>query len=497
MTIERCARASFLLATNARNSAIAEKHELAQSDRSNDIGEDRRVVSVTNPHEIKLEGDTLSLLDQSDENMARVGEMRPFSHEVEKKIRDQFIPDRVTATLNIEGITATRRQTIAMMDALALQQNIAKEEQEIANTLRADDFVYELATSSSPISTQVVREINRILLDLIGQHDGNFRSIPVEISGASFLPPSYHDVPGLVQQVTDALKDGEGVHPIVLASWLHHQIAMIHPFADGNGRTARLLQDFVLMAHGYFPIGVPSSQRDRYYGALQNADAGKWDELVGLTAQNQLGTLARIEAIAKEGEQRTVWIRRLAKVASERKSGTLFKQYSVWKYRMENIRDAFCQASAELDQSSDTIGAAERAHEVIDFEDFKTLVNTGRRSGFTWLFSFLFFLDGEPFYKIIAFVGRHRRDAADFSSDLKDVVTLQFTGQPAKSDEKPDFGHFSDEHIRLREIFYHEDTLHVSYAEKDNLVFHGDKTIEEIIQDLFEDVFLKKGGLSG
>lgn len=455
------------------------------------------ILEVVNPQRIKLEGDTLALLEQSNENLERVGKLRPFSEEIDRKIREYFLPDRVTATLNIEGITATRRQTIAMMDALALQQNIAKEEQEIANTLKADDFVYEMATSNSRISPQIVREINRLLLFEIAQHDGSFRAIPVEISGAAFLPPSYHDVPGLVEKVCEMSWKADSIHPLTRASWLHHQIAVIHPFVDGNGRTARLVQDYLLLQHGFFPIGVPSSQRDRYYGALQNADEGKWDELVKLTAQTQLGTLARIEAIAKESVERTAWIQRLAEVASERKSGTLFKQYSVWKYRMENIRDAFCQASAELDNSSDTIGAAERGYDVIDFEDFKTFVNTGRRSGFTWLFSFLFFLDGEPFYKMIGFVSRHRRDAADFSNDLKDLVTLQFTGLSARSEEKPDFGNFSDSEIRLREIFYHNEVLHASYMEGDELKFYDNKSVETIIQDLFEDVFLKKGGLSG
>lgn len=455
------------------------------------------MVQIVNPQDIALEGDTLALLEQCDENIERVRKLRPFSEEVNKKIRDSFLPDRVTATLNIEGITATRRQTIAMMDALALQQNVAKEEQEIANTLLADDFVYEMATSDTTISPQIVREINRILLNDIGQHDGSFRAIPVEISGANFLPPLHSDVPDLVTEVTGFLPQADSSHPIFLASWFHHQIAMIHPFVDGNGRTARLLQDYVLLQSGFFPIGVPSSQRDRYYGALQNADTGKWDELVKLTAQTQLGTLARIEAIAQESERRTEWIRRLSEVASERKSGTLFKQYSVWKYRMENIRDAFCQASSELDKTSDTIGASERGHDVIDFDDFKTLMNTGRRSGFTWLFSFLFFMDGEPFYKLIAFVSRHKRDPSDFATDLKDIVTLQFTGLSAKSEDKPDFSQFADEHVRLREIFYHNDKLHVSYCKKDVLTFYDDKSIEAIIQDLFEDIFLKKGGLSG
>lgn len=455
-------------------------------------------MDLQSPKDIEVSGDVLTLLAQADENLERVNELRPFREDVDAKIRSAFLPDRVTATLNIEGIAATRRQTLAIMDSLVVSQQVAKEDQEIANALRADEFVYNTYEGGADFDLRFIREINRLVLQDVGKSPGEFRSEEIAIAGAKFTPPGPLDVKPLISEFVQRYNE-ESIyqHPIIQAAWAHHQIAYIHPFMDGNGRTARLIQDFVLLCRGMFPIGVPSSQRDTYYNALQQADVEKWDDLVSLLVQNELRTLTKIEGIAKETAERVKWITRLASIANERKTGALYKQYVVWKNRVEQIRDAFCRASFELDESTHTVGASEKWFETIDFEEWKQLTNSGRRPGFTWCFSILFFLDGEPFYKLIAFFARHRIDPGDFSTDLRELVSLQFTGLPARSFERPDFGNFSDPDIRVREMLYHDDRLHVAYATPKAIEFKDDLTIEDVVRDVFEDIFYKKGGLSG
>lgn len=455
------------------------------------------MIGFQSPNAIVLSGDVLALLQQVDENLERVASLRPFTAEVDQRIRNAFLPDRVTATLNIEGIAVSRRQTLAIMDALVVSQQVVKEDQEIANALRADEFVYDAYENKVDFDLGFVRHINALILEGVNDTGGQIRTSDVTITGADFTPPSPASILPLLQEVQRTEADAVLVHPVVHASWLHHQIAFVHPFLDGNGRTARLVQDFVLLKRGLFPVGVPSSQRDMYYQALQRADGGKWDDLVSLIAQNELSTLGKIESIATETAVRAKWITRLAAIANDRKTGVLYKQYVVWKTRMEQLRDAFCRASAELDQSTHVIGATERWYDVIDLDDWKKISTTGRRPAFTWLFSLLFFIDGEPFYKLIAFVARHKPDPLDFSADLKEAVSLQFTGIPAKSEERPNFLSFDDQDIRLREIMFFKDDLHAAYEVNGARSYIDNKTSEEIIQDVFEDVFYKKGGLSG
>lgn len=449
------------------------------------------------PKGISLSGDVAALLQQVDENAERLNERRPFSRETELEVRKAFLPDRVTATLNIEGIAATRRQTLAIMDAMVISQNPAKEDQEILNALKADGFVYSQYEDGADLDARMIREVNRLLLDTLRLEAGEFRRVQVEISGASFQPPAPTDIAPLINDIVTGYRDAAFLHPVVQAAWVHHQVSFVHPFVDGNGRTARLLQDFVLLKERLYPIGVPSSQRDEYYQALQRADAGDWDEIVSILAQNQLSTLGKIDAITRAPEERMKWITNLTKVASTKKTGALHKQYIVWKSRMEQIRDAFARAASEIDESSDVIGVAYRWYETVDFDDWKSLVTTGRRPAFTWSISLLFFIDGEPVYKVIGFFSRHRTKPDDFTIDLREVVSMQFTGIEARSEDRPDFVNYNDPDIRLRELLYHDDKLHTFTESGGVRDCVDDKSIEDVVRELFEDVFYRKGGLAG
>lgn len=451
---------------------------------------------ITPPKDISVSGEVAALLQQIDENVQRLNERRPFDKQIETEIRKEFLPDRVTATLNIEGIAATRRQTLAIMDAMVLSQNAAKEDQEILNALKADEFVYEQYESGADLDPSMIREVNKLLLDGVRGEAGSFRTVGVEISGASFRPPEPNEIDPLVRELTEILKDADFLHPIIQAAWLHHQLSYVHPFIDGNGRTARLLQDFILLKRDLYPIGVPSAQRDRYYQALQKADCADWDEIVALLAQNQLQTIGKIDAITRAPEERQKWIATLTKVASQKKTGALHKQYVVWKSRMDQIRDAFCRAAKELDESSDVIGVSFRWYDTIEFDDWKALVSSGRRPPFTWSVFLRFSMDGEQIYKLIGFFARHREAASDFTSDLREIVSMQFTGIPARSEEKPDFINFSDPDIRLRELLYHGDALHVFTESGGNRTSADNKVVEKVVKEVFEDVFYRKGGLA-
>jgi hypothetical protein len=88
----------------------------------------------------------------------------------------------------------------------------------------------------------------------------------------------------LVEWLREALEKKE-LHPIEIASKLHHDFVLIHPFGDGNGRTARILVNFVLMRSGYLPLIVPTEQKDRYLAALNRADTGDLPSLTDYLAR--------------------------------------------------------------------------------------------------------------------------------------------------------------------------------------------------------------------
>lgn len=75
------------------------------------------------------------------------------------------------------------------------------------------------------------------------------------------------------------------LHPVELASIVHHKLVNIHPFDDGNGRTARLVMNLLLMRAGYPLVVILKNDRKKYYDALECADKGDYKPFVRFVAQ--------------------------------------------------------------------------------------------------------------------------------------------------------------------------------------------------------------------
>ena len=378
---------------------------------------------------------------------------------------------------------------------MRIQESVGKGQQEILNALLADEFISDIVDRGVSLNESSIREVNRLLLDKLDKSAGEYRTVNVELPGAPFIPPDPTAVPALVAQFTQDFPQSESLHPVVQAAWAHAQFTLIHPFVDGNGRGGRLLQDYVLLRRGLLPVGIPPAQRDDYYAALEKADVGQWDALVEMLAILELSTITKTKAIAKEPERRASWINRLSQAASATRQNARHKQYLVWRQRMELISSAFGLAANELDQTSDVIGAEFRDFGVIDYPDWNTICTRGYIPQ-SWIFSVLFFAEGSPIYKSIAFLRRHRPlRSTDPFAPPKDVVALYVTG--SGPNERPDFQHYSDPHIRLRELFYYEDELY-RYMETpdDDWVYDIDPEVGAVVEDLFMDVFSRKAGIA-
>ena len=92
------------------------------------------------------------------------------------------------------------------------------------------------------------------------------------ISGAKHVPPKHYEITTLMQElVEEYYNNWTDYHPVVRATLLHGEFVKIHPFIDGNGRTARLLLNFELMRSGYVPIIIKNEDRAKYYDVLDIA----------------------------------------------------------------------------------------------------------------------------------------------------------------------------------------------------------------------------------
>ena len=92
--------------------------------------------------------------------------------------------------------------------------------------------------------------------------------------GSLFHYASPEEVQGMMQDLMAWYSSSSGLHPVQKAAVLHHRFIVIHPFGDGNGRTARLLVNYHLMRHGLMPLVVKSADKSNYLRCLKLADAG-------------------------------------------------------------------------------------------------------------------------------------------------------------------------------------------------------------------------------
>jgi Fic family protein len=94
-----------------------------------------------------------------------------------------------------------------------------------------------------------------------------YRNVSAFIRGTSYVPPSPEKVPQLMASLVTALHQVE--NPVVEAILAHYWFVTIHPYIDGNGRTGRLLMNYILVSSGFPWVTIRVDQRARYFQTLK------------------------------------------------------------------------------------------------------------------------------------------------------------------------------------------------------------------------------------
>ncbi len=190
--------------------------------------------------------------------------LRPFNQGVLHSLQETF---RVEMTYNsnaIEGNSLSLSETkLVLEEGLTVGGKSLKEYLEATNHSKAIDFVQSLVNKSE-IKEIDVLNLHAVILDRIDpQNAGFYRRGAVRISGTDYTPPTAAKVPKLMEEVYRLL-NMRGREPIETAAMIHQKFVDIHPFIDGNGRTARLLMNLYLMRNGYPPVIILRAERKKY-----------------------------------------------------------------------------------------------------------------------------------------------------------------------------------------------------------------------------------------
>ena len=157
-----------------------------------------------------------------------------------------------------------------------------KPEQEIRNYYQAlellegkmnEDFSQELILQ---VQAKVVQGSSKEKIGLRGAMPPGvpFAVYDSNTGNIDYIPPEYCDVPQLLEELVAYVRTSDD-HPLIKAAVVHYQLVTIHPFEDGNGRTARLLSGYLLEKYGYGFLGIGSLDEyfaydpEEYYSSLQ------------------------------------------------------------------------------------------------------------------------------------------------------------------------------------------------------------------------------------
>ena len=208
-----------------------------------------------------------------DEKKDIIDSHRPFSQNMSRQLRDKLIIEWTYNSNAIEGNTLTLSETkVVLENGITIKGKPLKDHLEIINHKEAIEYIEDLVSKKVKLSEYDIRSVHYLILkEIDSTNAGKYRHENVFISGAKHVPPIYMNVPYEMQKMIEKYQSWKNLHPVVRACFLHGEFVKIHPFIDGNGRTARLLLNFELIQSGYPPVVIKTENRADYYDALDKA----------------------------------------------------------------------------------------------------------------------------------------------------------------------------------------------------------------------------------
>jgi len=191
-----------------------------------------------------------------------------------EKYRQDFDVRYVHNTTAIEGNTITLRETgLILGDNIAPKGKKLREIHEIENYRNVLQYV---RTYKKDLSLNFILKLHKLIQRNIDDDAaGTLRRAQIFIQGSEWTPPPAFEVEDKLQDLIKWYnKNKKKYHPFELSGIIHHRFLQIHPFADGNGRVAREILNFILNKNDYPPIIIPVEERQEYMEGLEKADEG-------------------------------------------------------------------------------------------------------------------------------------------------------------------------------------------------------------------------------
>jgi Fic family protein len=447
------------------------------------------------PDQIVLDDGSRALLDDVEETARRVNEYRPLPKPVVKRIQDNLLGERVYSSNAIEGNTLDLRETVAVLNTGRIIENKRREAIEARNLGEAARRVSEVVAGGAAVHTvEQLLAVHRVILRETPDEfwGGRFREQRVLIDGAKYQPPDHTIVPTLVERVMERLRQRDDAPGLLRACWAHWALARIHPFKDGNGRTARLWQDLVLFQENLTCAIVLPEQRREYLDALTHADEGDFNPLVQLTAQRVLTTFDKYLSEIASDRELDAFAHEIAGEADARLDQKRQLAYQRWARKMEQLRWEFEVCASRITERSGQVRIQLRKYDMIVQGLWENI--SGGASASRNRFFELYFDCGERRRRYIFFFGKHYPSGLDDARERSENRVCLLISEDDGSGRAERLDKLDRCPISAREIFVLDDAFVVKRCgeKSDDISYDRGIAPMRIAQDFIREVVLRR-----
>lgn len=208
-----------------------------------------------------------------DRKLEKLSLLKPLTEDKARRLAKEAKLEHVWSSNALEGNSLTLEETSMIInDGITVGKSV-KETLEAINLSQAYDYMLMLAEDKQELTETVIRQLNRmVMFNTVQTHElaGTYRKVKAWPKGYEEQPyVSPTAIADKMKQLINWSKENkERLHPVIYAADLHQKFVVIHSFIDGNGRTARLLMNLVLIQANYPVINISPKARQEYMETL-------------------------------------------------------------------------------------------------------------------------------------------------------------------------------------------------------------------------------------
>ncbi|SDF31642.1 Fic family protein [Sporolituus thermophilus] len=218
----------------------------------------------------------IALLKKIDRQQKLIDDARPFDKSQVLQLKEYYRIGLTYTSTALEGNTLTLSETkVVLEDGITINGKPLKDHLAVLGHSEAFDYMWNLAGTHRPITEEIIKTLHAYCMKRERPEiAGIYRDKPIFISGTDHNDkiPSPADLAKTIDVKLSSLNNSRpNLHPVEYAANLHLAIVQLHPFEDGNGRTARLAMNLALRQDGYPIVVIPPVVRHEYIQSLEKA----------------------------------------------------------------------------------------------------------------------------------------------------------------------------------------------------------------------------------